>query len=73
MPRQVSGPLASKISPSPANYITVFLAASIWICEYLCWHMLKLALMSWQSSLVGLWYATDFLSDSFEFHDYGFQ
>jgi hypothetical protein len=53
MPRQVSSPLTSKISPAPANYITCFLSASIGICEYLCWLTLKLALMSWQSSSCG--------------------
>lgn len=60
MPRQVFAPLASKISPVPTNYITFLQGASIGICKYLCWLMLMLALMSWPSSLVGLWYATDF-------------
>lgn len=54
MPRQSFSPLASQISPEPANYITVFLTALIGIHECLCWHTLELALMSWQSSLVGL-------------------
>lgn len=58
MPRQFSGPLSSQISPVPANYITVYLTAPIGIHEYLCRHTLGLTLMSWQSSVVGLWYAT---------------
>lgn len=72
MPRQCSGPLSSQISPVPANYITDFLTASIGTREYLYLHTLRLALMSWQSSLVGLVIHDNFpLLFSYETHNYG--